>query len=172
MKMSHRGRPRRDDGSISEPSQSPRREEKETVQDWQFQHLMTSIQSLSNSIQTLVAQQQWSQQQGDDGPDRRGEVVPPPPQVVVVEPTEATSTAVHHKTFMRVKPLQFISREGLDKVKEWLEEMAKAFEIIEILNRLWVKFDIFMLVEDIKVWWKTLLGIKYGGQEPAWEEFI
>ncbi|CAN6465657.1 unnamed protein product [Victoria cruziana] len=35
----------------------------------------------------------------------------------------------------------------------------------------WVRFGTFLLVEDAKVWWKTVLDIWFGGQRPTWEEF-
>ncbi|CAN6454250.1 unnamed protein product [Victoria cruziana] len=42
---------------------------------------------------------------------------------------------------------------------------------MDILARHWVRFGTFLLIDDAKVWWKSLLNIRFGGQHPTWEEF-
>ncbi|CAN6476465.1 unnamed protein product [Victoria cruziana] len=72
---------------------------------------------------------------------------------------------------MSTKPPRFTEKEQPDKAEEWLEEVEKAFGIMEIHVHLWVRFGTFLLVEDAKAWWRSLLEIRYGRQELAWEEF-
>lgn len=73
---------------------------------------------------------------------------------------------------MSVRPTQFNGREISDKVKEWLREMEKAFWIVEVPEHLWDMFGTYMLFGDAKNWWRTLLKIKYKGEELAWNEFV
>lgn len=98
--------------------------------------------------------------------------IAPPPTLAVVVPVEMPLAASHHKSFMSTKPPQFMGREGPDKAKEWLEKVEKALYIMEIPVRLWVRFSTYILVGDAKAWWKTLLEVKYGREEPVWEEFV
>lgn len=52
------------------------------------------------------------------------------------------------------------------------EGSRKAFNIVEVPKRLKVRFGMYMLIEDAEAWWSTLLQIKYGGEEPMWDEFV
>ncbi|CAN6483532.1 unnamed protein product [Victoria cruziana] len=180
--MSHRGRPRKEGTSAPDPPRGlarEDREDRETVQDHQFQMIMASIQALSETI----GRQQVPQLQ-HVALDPEATVVPPLPpaapeivpipEAVPVEPAEPagiTPTAAQYKAFMSTKPPRFTSREGADKAEEWLEEIEKAFDIMDTPVRHWVRFGTFLLVEDAKAWWKTVLDIRFGGQQPTWEEF-
>lgn len=97
---------------------------------------------------------------------------PPPPHLAMVEPVDATPTAVYHKATMSAKLPNFRGIELLDKAEELLREIQNGFNIIEIPERLEVRFGKYMLIGDSKAWWSTLLEIKYNGREPASEEFI
>lgn len=158
------------------PLEAWARGEEETAQDHQFQVMMASIQALSESVHMILAQQQGQmhqeppQQPQHEERQLGGELVAPPPPPVVADPMDGTSAAAHHKAFMSAKLPQFLSRKDPEKAEEWLEETEKAFEIMKIPDRLWVKFGTYMLIGDIKAWW-TLLQIIYGGEELAWEEF-
>lgn len=92
--------------------------------------------------------------------------VTPPPPLVVVEPVEVPSAATHHKSFMSAKPPQFVGQEGPNKAEEWPKEIEIALYIVEILVRLWADL-IDICWSAIKAWWKTLLKVKYGREEPA-----
>lgn len=59
---------------------------------------------------------------------------------------DPTPTIVSHKAFM--KPPNFSGKEGPDLAEEWLREIKKAFNIIEVLDRLRVRFGTYMLIED------------------------
>lgn len=59
-------------------------------------------------------------------------------------------TAIYHKTYMSALPPYFRSNEGPDRTHSWLKEVEKAFDIVEISERLSAKFGIYMLVDDAK----------------------
>ncbi|CAN6447220.1 unnamed protein product [Victoria cruziana] len=143
--------------------------------------IMASIQALSNAVHAMAERHQPQQPREDvpvpevvavpplppivpEGvPVPEATVAPPPPPVAPaepVEPTGITPTAAQHKAFMSTKPPQFTGRKGADRAEEWLEEVEKAFDIMDIPVRHWVRFDTFLLVEDAKAWWKTLLDIR------------
>ncbi|CAN6446851.1 unnamed protein product [Victoria cruziana] len=72
---------------------------------------------------------------------------------------------------MSTKLPQFSGREDPEKAEEWVEEVETALRVVETPNRLWVRFGMYLLIGDAKAWRKTLLEIKYRGEEPAWDEF-
>ncbi|CAN6445433.1 unnamed protein product [Victoria cruziana] len=180
--MSRRGRPRKDSGTPAEPPRSSGRREEETNQERQFRMMMASIQALSESVQTIMARQQEQMRPGPQQPEppqrpeehraRGRELVTPPPPPVMADPIEGTSAASHHKAFMSTKPPQFSGREDPEKAEEWVEEIETALRIVETPDRLWVRFGTYMLIADAKAWWKTLLQIRYAGNEPTWDEFV
>ncbi|CAN6477451.1 unnamed protein product [Victoria cruziana] len=108
--------------------------------------LMDSIQALSNTVQTMDERQQLQQPQQphNDVPISEAEVVPPLPPAVPVAPVEPveftgiTPTIAQHKAFIGTKPPRFIGREGPDQAEEWLEEVEKAFEMMDTPTHLWI----------------------------------
>ncbi|CAN6472651.1 unnamed protein product [Victoria cruziana] len=132
--MSQRGRPRKEDASTPDLPRDLTREDREAVQDRQFQMIMTSIQALSNIIQTFMKRQQPQQPQNNISiPEVEvAPSLPPAAPVELVEPVGITPTASQYKIFVSTKPPRFIGKEGPDKAKEWLEEVEKAFDIMEI----------------------------------------
>lgn len=63
-----------------------------------------------------------------------GPAPPPPPEMG--ELIETIPTTAYHKIFMSTKPPNFSSREGSDRADKWLKEIEKAFNIVEVPNRL------------------------------------
>lgn len=72
----------------------------------------------------------------------------PPPESVVAEEPEVTPVGSYHKKFMDVNPPRFNGREGDDKVKTWLIEVKKAFDMIELPEWLMVRYDTYLLIDD------------------------
>ncbi|CAN6463009.1 unnamed protein product [Victoria cruziana] len=180
--MDHRGKSREEAPPVIDPPRDVARNDRETVQDRQdrqFEMLMASIQVLSNTVQTMAERQQLQQPQHphNDVPVTEAEVVPPLPPAVPVAPIEPaeligiTPTAAQYKAFMGTKPPRFTGREGPDQAEEWLEEVEKAFEMMDTPARLWIRFGTFLLVDDAKAWWRSQVQIRFGGQQPTWEEF-
>ncbi|CAN6446159.1 unnamed protein product [Victoria cruziana] len=174
--MDHRGKQREEAAPAADPPRDVAREDREVVQDRQdrqFEMLMVSIQTLSNTMQSIVERQQPQQPQ-HHVPTPEAEVPPSLPPAVLVEPAELTGItpiAAQYKAFMSTRPPRFTGKEGPDRAEEWLEEIERAFEMMDIPPRLWIRFGTFQLVEDAKAWWKSLLEIRYEGQQPTWEEF-
>lgn len=92
----------------------------------------------------------------------------PPPPPVIVELDDVTPIVTYHKAFMSIKPSNFTSKEGLDRAKDWLKEVEKAFGIMEVPKRLKVRLETYMLIKDVKDWWTTLLEVRYSGEELAY----
>ncbi|CAN6445309.1 unnamed protein product [Victoria cruziana] len=159
LKMSHRGRPRKEGVPVPDPPHDPTREEREVreAQDRQFQMIMTSIQALSNTVKMMVERQQPQQPQNvvrileatsvpeavpiaEAAAPLVPSLVPPIvpsviPPVAPVEPVETsgiTPTAAQYKAFMSTKPLRFNGKEGADRAEGWLEEAENAFDIMDI----------------------------------------
>ncbi|CAN6476356.1 unnamed protein product [Victoria cruziana] len=129
-------------------------EDREAVQDRQFQMIMMSIQALSNTMQAFMERQQPQQSQ-NDVPIPEAEVAHPLLPAAPVEPAKlmgVTLTTVQHKMFMSTKPPRFSGREGPDRAEEWLEKVEKLFDIMDIPTRIWARFDIFLLIDDAKAW--------------------
>ncbi|CAN6440704.1 unnamed protein product [Victoria cruziana] len=126
--MSCRSTPRKEGAPAPDLPRDPAmedREDREAVQDCQFQMIMTSIQALSNAVQAMAERQQ-PQQLHDDVLNPEAVAVPPLPPIVSegvpvpeatvappllpvapaepVEPTGITPTAAQHKAFMSTKP--------------------------------------------------------------------
>lgn len=80
------------------------------------------------------------------GVGQRVEPVPPPEPIVVEEPKVAPAGS-YYTLFMGDNPLRFNGREGKDKIGSWLIEIDKAFDVVELLEQLKVKFGIYILVE-------------------------
>ncbi|CAN6455374.1 unnamed protein product [Victoria cruziana] len=189
--MGRRGRPRKEGVPAPDPPRDPAREEREArdaAQERQFQTIMTSIQALSKTMQMMAERQQPQQPQNvvpipETAPvpemvpivEAAAPLVPPIiPPVIPVEQAETsgiTPTAAQYKAFMSTKPLRFNGKEGADRAEGWLEEVENAFDIMDIPLRHRVRFGTSLLVDDAKAWWKSLLDIRFGGQQPTWEEF-
>lgn len=78
----------------------------------------------------------------------------------------------YHKVFMSVMPPNLRGNEGPHRVEGWLKEIEKDFRIINVSNRLKVRFGTNMLVDDAESWQDAHLEVRFGGEEPAWEEFV
>lgn len=54
---------------------------------------------------------------------------------------------------MSANSFRFNSRKEADKVEDWQIETKKVFDVIELLTRLKVKYETYMLIGDAKSWW-------------------
>lgn len=80
--------------------------------------------------------------------ERQGVGPTPPPNQVEAEDPKATPIEAYYKLFMGANPSKFNDRDRKDKTKSWLIEIEKAFNVIELLDRLKVRYKTYMLVED------------------------
>lgn len=67
---------------------------------------------------------------------------------------EVLPTRSYYKLFMGASP-KFNGRDWEDKAHSSLVEIEKAFDVIELLERLKVRYDTYMLVDDAESWWQT-----------------
>lgn len=75
----------------------------------------------------------------------------PLPPLVMAKLVDLTPTTAYHKAFMSAKSTNFYSKEGQDKVEQWLRKIEKAFGIIKVPEILKVRFGTYMLIEDAEV---------------------
>lgn len=74
---------------------------------------------------------------------------------MVVEEPEVVTMGSYYKLFMGVNPSIFNGRDAEDRAELWLMEVEKAFDIIELPGKLKARYDIYILIEDVKSWWHT-----------------
>lgn len=71
--------------------------------------------------------------------------------------------ASYYRLFMGASPRRFNCRE--DKVESWLVK-KKAFDVIEFVEQLKIRYGTYMLIEDIETWWHMQFVVRYDDMHP------
>ncbi|KAF3777431.1 hypothetical protein EJ110_NYTH45830 [Nymphaea thermarum] len=83
---------------------------------------------------------------------------------------KATTVSFHH--FMSMQPPVFTGDGSPDKAEEWIEEVERIFEVLEVSGDNKVNFGSYMLKGDAKRWWKSTREIQFAGQQMiSWRQF-
>ncbi|KAF3792379.1 hypothetical protein EJ110_NYTH10424 [Nymphaea thermarum] len=83
---------------------------------------------------------------------------------------KATTVSFHH--FMSMQPPVFTGDGSPDKAEEWIEEIERIFEVLEVPGGNKVKFGSYMLKGDAKRWWKSTREIQFADQQTiSWRQF-
>ncbi|KAF3787666.1 hypothetical protein EJ110_NYTH22551 [Nymphaea thermarum] len=83
---------------------------------------------------------------------------------------KATTVSFHH--FMSMQPPVFTGDGSLDKAEEWIEEIERIFEVLEVPGGNKVNFGSYMLKGDAKRWWKSTREIQFVDQQTiSWRQF-
>lgn len=140
---------RKDSQSTTDPPSNPTWDEGESSLSGDYRALMQAIQALSTSVQRLMAQQPPPLGTDEVKPKTRP-VLPPPPKMG--KPIKFLPTTTYHKAFMSAKPPSFSGNEGSDWIEGSLRKIEKAINIIEVSDRLKVRFETYMLVDNVEAW--------------------
>lgn len=90
----------------------------------------------------------------------------------MLEELEIVPIRTYYKLFIGTNPPKFNGRDGEDKAASRLVEIIKAFDVIELSDKLKIKYGTYILVEDVESLWWTQLAIRYGNMHLNWEEFV
>ncbi|KAF3773727.1 hypothetical protein EJ110_NYTH54727 [Nymphaea thermarum] len=83
---------------------------------------------------------------------------------------KATTVSFYH--FMSMLPPVFTGDSSPDKAEEWIEEIERIFEVLEVPGGNKVNFGSYMLKGDAKRWWKSTREIQFADQQMiSWRQF-
>ncbi|KAF3785924.1 hypothetical protein EJ110_NYTH26686 [Nymphaea thermarum] len=78
----------------------------------------------------------------------------------------------HSIIFLSMQPPVFTRDGSPDKAEEWIEEVERIFEVLEVPRGNKVNYGSYMLKGDAKRWWKLTREIRFAGQQSiSWRQF-
>ncbi|KAF3772861.1 hypothetical protein EJ110_NYTH56560 [Nymphaea thermarum] len=118
--------------------------------------LLTTLQTLTSIVQSMAGNQR-----SQTSPT--GDTTAPPKE-------KATTVTFHH--FMTMQPPVFTGDDSPDKAEEWIEEIERIFEVLEVPGGNKVNFGSYMLKGDAQRWWKSTREIQFTDQQTiSWRQF-
>ncbi|KAF3772006.1 hypothetical protein EJ110_NYTH58996 [Nymphaea thermarum] len=116
--------------------------------------LLTTLQTLTSIVQSMAGNQRSQA-------SPTGDTTAPPKE-------KATTVTFHH--FMTMQPPVFTGDGSPDKAEEWIEEIERIFEVLEVPGG--VNFGSYMLKGDAQRWWKSTREIQFADQQTiSWRQF-
>ncbi|KAF3775812.1 hypothetical protein EJ110_NYTH49604 [Nymphaea thermarum] len=118
--------------------------------------LLTTLQTLTSIVQSMAGNQRSQA-------SPTGDTTAPPKE-------KATTVTFHH--FMTMQPPIFTGDGSPDKAEEWIEEIERIFEVLEVPGGNKVKYGSYMLKGDAQRWWKSTREIQFADQQTiSWRQF-
>ncbi|KAF3785911.1 hypothetical protein EJ110_NYTH26656 [Nymphaea thermarum] len=118
--------------------------------------LLTTLQTLTSLVQTMV-----SNQRSNASPSGDTNI-----------PVREKATAVSYQQFMAMQPPIFSGRCSYDKAKHWIEEIERIFVLLRMPEEDKVNYGTYLLKDDALDWWKSTLEIRFAGQPSlSWMQF-
>ncbi|KAF3772992.1 hypothetical protein EJ110_NYTH56417 [Nymphaea thermarum] len=118
--------------------------------------LLTTLQTLTPIMQSMAGNQRSQA-------SPTGDTTTPPKE-------KATTVTFHH--FMSMQPPVFTGDGSPDKAEEWIEEIERIFEVLEVPGDNKVKYGSYMLKGDAQRWWKSTREIQFADQQTiSWRQF-
>ncbi|KAF3779117.1 hypothetical protein EJ110_NYTH33687 [Nymphaea thermarum] len=114
------------------------------------------LQTLTSIVQSMAGNQRSQA-------SPTGDTTAPPKE-------KATTVSFHH--FMTMQPPVFTGDGSPDKAEEWIEEIERIFEVLEVPGGNKVNFGSYMLKGDAQRWWKSTQEIQFADQQTiSWRQF-
>ncbi|KAF3785930.1 hypothetical protein EJ110_NYTH19151 [Nymphaea thermarum] len=118
--------------------------------------LLMTLQTLTSIVQSKAGNQRSQA-------SPTGDTTAPPKE-------KATTVSFHH--FMTMQPPVFTRDGNPDKAEEWIEEIERIFEVLEVPGGNKVKYGSYMLKGDAQRWWKSTREIQFADQQTiSWRQF-
>ncbi|KAF3771776.1 hypothetical protein EJ110_NYTH59617, partial [Nymphaea thermarum] len=118
--------------------------------------LLTTLQTLTSLVQTMVSNQRSNASPSGD----------------TSTPVREKATAVSYQQFMAMQPPIFSRGGSYDKAKQWIEEIERIFVLLEMPEENKVNYGTYLLKGNALDWWKSTLEIRFAGQPSlSWMQF-
>ncbi|KAF3775676.1 hypothetical protein EJ110_NYTH49883, partial [Nymphaea thermarum] len=118
--------------------------------------LLTTLQTLTSLVQTMVSNQRSNASPSGD----------------TSTPVREKATAVSYQQFMAMQPPIFSGGSSYDKAKQWIEEIERIFVLLEMPEENKVNYGTYLLKGNALDWWKSTLEIRFAGQlSLSWMQF-
>ncbi|KAF3782450.1 hypothetical protein EJ110_NYTH34320 [Nymphaea thermarum] len=118
--------------------------------------LLTTLQTLTSLVQSMAGNQRSQASPTGD----------------TTAPPKEKATTMSFKQFLSMQPPVFTGDDSPDKAEEWVEEIERIFEVLEVLGGNQVNYGSYMLKCDVKRWWKSTREIRFADpQSISWKQF-
>ncbi|KAF3781142.1 hypothetical protein EJ110_NYTH22189 [Nymphaea thermarum] len=118
--------------------------------------LLTTLQTLTSLVQSMAGNQRSQASPTGD----------------TTTPPKEKATTVSFKQFLSMQPPVFTGDGSSDKAEEWIEEIERIFEVLEVPGGKKVNYGSYMLKGDANRWWKSTREIQFADlQSISWKQF-
>ncbi|KAF3795166.1 hypothetical protein EJ110_NYTH05812 [Nymphaea thermarum] len=118
--------------------------------------LLTTLQTLTSLVQTMVSNQRSNASPSGD----------------TSIPVREKATTVSYQQFMAMQPPIFSGWCSYDMAKHWIEEIERIFVLIRMPEEDKVNYGTYLLKGNALDWWKSTLEICFAGQPSlSWTQF-
>ncbi|KAF3783898.1 hypothetical protein EJ110_NYTH31468 [Nymphaea thermarum] len=118
--------------------------------------LLTTLQTLSSLVQSMVSNQRSNVSPSED----------------TTAPLKGKAPAVSFQQFMAMQPPIFSGGCSHDQAKHWIEEIERFFVLLRMPEEDKVNYGTYLLKGDALDWWKSTLEIRFAGQlSLSWMQF-
>ncbi|KAF3780831.1 hypothetical protein EJ110_NYTH38297 [Nymphaea thermarum] len=118
--------------------------------------LLTTLQTLTSLVQTMVSNQRSNASPSGD----------------MSTPVREKATTMSYQQFLAMQPPIFSGGCSHDKAKQWIEEVERIFALLKMPEEDKVNYGTYLLKGDALDWWTSTLEIRFAGQPSiSWMQF-